>query len=91
MVLLEVKRSEKKNEFLYETTVKVNNGDLLKELCELHNLRLKVLRLSMACKDSTDLSKVTELDVNAYGQPTRPDESGFRTGVPPPPEARAPC
>ena len=51
MVLLEVKRSEKKNEFLYETTVKagcfhliafyieVNNGELLKELCELHNLR----------------------------------------------------
>lgn len=101
MVLLEVKRSEKKNEFLYETTVKVNNGELLKELCELHNLRLKVLRLAMACKElakhgplrpeetrgiSEDLSKVTELDVNAYGQPTRPDESGFRTGVPPPPE-----
>jgi hypothetical protein len=26
MVLLEVKRSEKKNEFLYETTVKVPQG-----------------------------------------------------------------
>eukprot|EP00933_Yihiella_yeosuensis_P061769 TRINITY_DN64614_c0_g1_i1.p1 TRINITY_DN64614_c0_g1~~TRINITY_DN64614_c0_g1_i1.p1 ORF type:complete len:293 (-),score=71.05 TRINITY_DN64614_c0_g1_i1:139-1017(-) len=101
MVILDVKRGEKKNEFLYETTVKVNNGDLLKELVELHNLRLKVLRLSMACKElskhgplrpeetrgiSEDLSKVTELDVNAYGQPTSPDENGYRTGCPPPPE-----
>jgi len=101
MVLLDVKRGEKKSEFLYETTVKANVGDLLKELCELHNLRIKVLRLSMACKElakhgplrpeetrgiSEDLSKVTELDVNAYGQPTKPDEQGYRTGCPPPPE-----
>lgn len=101
MVILDVKRSEKKNEFLFETTVKVGIKDLLKELCEVHNLRLKVLRLAMACKElgkhgplrpeetrgiSEDLSKVTELDVNAYGQPTRPDEHGYRTGCPPPPE-----
>jgi len=101
MVVLDVKRSEKKNEFLFETTVKANIGDLLKELCELHNLRLKVLRLAMTCKElakhgpirpeetrgiSDDLSNVTELDVNAYGAPTNPDEHGFRTGCPPPPE-----
>lgn len=101
MVVLDVKRSEKKNEFLFETTVKANIGDLLKELCELHNLRLKVLRLAMTCKElakhgpirpeetrgiSDDLSNVTELDVNAYGTPTNPDEHGFRTGCPPPPE-----
>lgn len=101
MVILDVKRSEKKNEFLFETTVKANIGDLLRELCEVHNLRLKVLRLAVTCKElakhgplrpeetrgiSDDLNKVTELDVNAYGQPTAPDENGYRTGCPPPPE-----
>lgn len=101
MVIIDVKRSEKKNEFLYETTVKIGCGDLLRELCELHNLRLKVQRLAFTCKElakhgpirpeetrgiSDDLSNVTELDVNAYGMPTNPDESGYRTGCPPPPE-----
>lgn len=101
MVILNVKRSEKKNEFLFESTVKVGVADLLKELCEVHNLRLKVLRLAVTCKElakhgpirpeetrgiSEDLSKNTELDVNAYGQPTNPDEQGMRTGCPPPPE-----
>lgn len=101
MVILDVKRSEKKQEFLFETSVKLNVSDLLRELCELHNLRLKVLRLAVTIKElakhgpirpeetrglSDDLSKVTELDVNAYGQPTNPDEHGYRTGCPPPPE-----
>eukprot|EP00928_Gymnodinium_smaydae_P032167 TRINITY_DN23369_c0_g1_i2.p1 TRINITY_DN23369_c0_g1~~TRINITY_DN23369_c0_g1_i2.p1 ORF type:complete len:319 (-),score=81.66 TRINITY_DN23369_c0_g1_i2:56-931(-) len=101
MVILDVKRSEKKNEFLYETTVKISNKELLKELCEVHNLRLKVLRLAISCKElakhgpirpeetrgiSNDLSNVSELDVNAYGKPTNPDEHGYRTGCPPPPE-----
>jgi len=101
MVILDVKRTEKKNEFLYETTVKSSVSDLLKDLCEVHNLRLKVLRLAVTCKElakhgpirpeetrgiSDDLSKVSELDVNAYGQPTNPDEHGMRTGCPPPPE-----
>lgn len=101
MVILDVKRSEKKNEFLFETTVKANVGDVLKELCELHNLRLKVLRLAMSIQElakhgpirpeetrgiSDNLSNVSELDVNAYGQPTNPDEHGYRTGCPPPPE-----
>jgi len=101
MVILDVKRSEKKNEFLYDTTVKASVGDTLNELCRLHNLRLKVLRLAVSCKElakhgpirpeetrgiSDDLSKVTELDVNAYGKPTNPDEHGYRTGCPPPGE-----
>mmetsp|Transcript_55061 Transcript_55061/g.144816 ORF Transcript_55061/g.144816 Transcript_55061/m.144816 type:complete len:291 (-) Transcript_55061:54-926(-) len=101
MVILDVKRSEKKNEFLFETTVKANVGDLLNELVEVHNLRLKVLRVAMCCKElakhgplrpeetrglSDDLGKHTELDPNAYGAPTNPDEHGYRTGCPPPPE-----
>lgn len=101
MVVLDVKRSEKKNEFLFETTVKANVGDTLQKLCEVHNLRLKVLRLAVSCKElakhgplrpeetrgiGDEIGKVSELDANAYGQPTNPDEHGYRTGCPPPPE-----
>mmetsp|Transcript_85405 Transcript_85405/g.167111 ORF Transcript_85405/g.167111 Transcript_85405/m.167111 type:complete len:290 (+) Transcript_85405:131-1000(+) len=101
MVILDVKRSEKKNEFLYETTVKSEIKNLLRDLCELHNLRLKVLRIAVTMKElashgpirpeetrgiSDSLSNVSELDVNAYGQPTNPDEHGYRTGCPPPAE-----
>jgi len=101
MVILDVKRTEKKNEFLFETTVKIDVKDLLRELCDLHNLRLKVLRLSVTCKElakhgpirpeetrgiSSEIGKVSELDANAYGTPTNPDEHGYRTGCPPPPE-----
>merc|ERR1719355_523500 len=99
MVLLEVKRSEKKNEFIYETTVSIPVKDLIEELVEVHNLRLKVLRLAISCKElakhgpirpeetrglSDETTKVTELDVNAYGTPTNPDPYGYRTGCPPP-------
>merc|ERR1719486_1212455 len=99
MVILDVKRNEKKNEFLYETTVKMNVKDLLQDLCEVHNLRLKVQRLAVTCKElakhgpirpeetrglSDDTSKISELDVNAYGTPTNPDPYGYRTGCPPP-------
>lgn len=101
MVLLDVKRGEKKNEFLFETTVKANVGDLTRELCDLHNLRLKVLRLAGTCKElakhgplrpeetrgiSDSTGSVSTLDVNAYGTPTNPDQYGYRTGCPPPPE-----
>jgi len=101
MVILDVKRSEKKNEFLFETSVKGNVGDVLRELCEVHNLRLKVTRLALSCKElakhgplrpeetrgiGDEIGKVSELDPNAYGQPTNPDEHGYRTGCPPPPE-----
>jgi hypothetical protein len=101
MVILDVKRDEKKNEFLFETTVKANVGETVRELCEVHNLRLKLLRLAMCCKElakhgplrpeetrgiSDGTGKISELDPNAYGQPTNPDEHGYRTGCPPPPE-----
>lgn len=101
MVILDVKRSDKKNEFLFETTVKANVGDILNNLCTVHNLRLKVVRLALSCKElakhgplrpeetrgiGDEIGKVSELDPNAYGQPTNPDEHGYRTGCPPPPE-----
>ncbi len=33
---------------------------------------------------SEDIGKMSDLDVNAYGKPTHPDEYGHRTGCPPP-------
>lgn len=101
MVLLEVKRSDKKNEFMFETRVTVGVRDLIDELVELHNLRLKVQRLALTLKElakhgpirpeetrgiSDDTSTAGGLDVNSYGKPTHPDQYGFRTGCPPPPE-----
>ena len=35
---------------------------------------------------SGTIGSVSELDINAYGTPTNPDEHGYRTGCPPPPE-----
>lgn len=101
MVILDIKTTNKRDEFLFETTVKANVGNVLRELCEIHNLRLKVLRLAGSCKElaahgpirpeetrgiSDSLGNVSELDVNAYGRPTAPDQYGYRTGCPPPPE-----
>merc|ERR1719183_2792087 len=86
---------------MYETSVKNPVTELLAELCELHNLRLKVLRIAVSAKElakhgpirpketrglSDSVSDNTPLDVNAYGNPTNPDQYGYRTGVPPPQE-----
>jgi len=101
MVLLHVKRSEKKNEFLFETTTKIPCQELLTQLVKLYNIRLKVCRLARCLKElgkhgpirpeetrglNDETTKYTPLDVNAYGAPTNPDEHGFRTGCPPPAE-----
>jgi len=99
MVILHVKRGEKKNEFLYETTVSNGVKDMIDELVEVHNLRLKCIRTAMFVKElathgpirpeetrglSDEVGKMSELDVNAYGKPSNPDEHGYRTGCPPP-------
>mmetsp|Transcript_2583 Transcript_2583/g.6045 ORF Transcript_2583/g.6045 Transcript_2583/m.6045 type:complete len:288 (+) Transcript_2583:43-906(+) len=104
MVILHVKRTEAKNEFLYETTTAMEVGALLAELTEVHNMRLKVLRLAQYLKDlathgpirpeetrglTDETAKISELDINAYGKPTNPDPHGYRTGCPPPPETAA--
>lgn len=47
MVLLHVKRSEK-DTFLFETSVKAEVDTVLRELVKIHNLRLKVGRLTSA-------------------------------------------
>lgn len=101
MVLIHVKKSDKKSEFLVEKTVKMTGSEVLHDLVTLHNLRLKVLRLAKCITElakhgpirpeetrglSEETSRVTPLDVNAYGKPVAPDEYGYRTGCPPPQE-----
>ncbi|KYF46606.1 putative protein c21orf59 [Toxoplasma gondii TgCatPRC2] len=102
MVLIHVKTSDEKNQFLYETQTSVRIGHLQEELIELHNLRLKTIYLSDACKGlsahgplrpeetrglTAEVAKLSDLDIHAYGEPTNPDPTGYRTGVQPPPEA----
>lgn len=99
MVLMHVKRTNDKNEFLFETTVAKTVTDVVNELVVVHNLRLKVQRLAVSMQElakhgpmrpeetrglSDETAKCTELDINAYGAPTNPDPHGYRTGCPPP-------
>jgi len=50
MVLIHYKKSDQ-NQFLYESTVKIPVEDLIGELVEVNNLRLKVDRLAVAMED----------------------------------------
>lgn len=50
MVLIHYKKSDQ-NQFLYESTVQIPVEDLLKELVEVNNLRLKVDRLCVSMED----------------------------------------
>lgn len=50
MVLIHYKKSDQ-NQFLHETTVQNKVEDVLKELVELNNLRLKVDRLAVSLED----------------------------------------
>jgi len=99
MVILHVKKGEKKSEYLVETLTTKTVDEVKAELVEVHNLRIKVLRMSMALRElgkhgplrpeeTRGLSDDTKfpLDINAYGKPTAPDEYGYRTGCPPPGE-----
>lgn len=99
MVILHVKKGDKKNEFLFETLTSKTVSEVRKEITDVHNLRLKVLRLAMCLgelgkhgpirpEETRGLSEDINfpLDVNAYGKPTCPDEYGYRTGCPPPGE-----
>jgi hypothetical protein len=99
MVLLHIKKTNDKNEFLFESTVQKSVLEVVTDAVEVHNLRLKVQRLAVSVQElarhgpirpeetrglSDETGKVTELDVNAYGTPTNPDPYGYRTGCPPP-------
>ena len=50
MVLIHYKKSDQ-NQFLYESTVQIPVEDLVKELVEVNNLRLKVDRLCVSMED----------------------------------------
>ncbi|PFH35635.1 putative protein c21orf59 [Besnoitia besnoiti] len=101
MVLIHVKTTDEKNQFLFETQAAVRVNELREELVDLYNLRLQTLQLADACKGlaahgplrpeetrglTAEVAKLSDLDVYAYGQPTNPDPTGYRTGVQPPPE-----
>jgi hypothetical protein len=79
--------------------VKKTVKDVILEVAEVHNLRLKVQRMANTMTElakygpmrpeetrglSEETGKVSELNIHAYGEPTNLDEYGYRTGCPPP-------
>jgi len=65
MVKLHVKRSDD-NQFLFETTVEINVRDLIRQLVELHNNRLRIQRLKM---EGDELAK--------HGPSKHPEKQGL--------------
>jgi len=50
MVLIHFKKSDH-NQFLFDTVTSIPTDELLKQLIEINNLRLKIDRLAMALED----------------------------------------
>ena len=65
MVLIHCKYKGEEQQFLYETTVEIGVKDLIKELVEVHNLRLRIQRL----KSEGD-------DLATHGPCKPPDKQG---------------
>jgi len=99
MVILHVKRGEKDNQFLAEFRATTSVDQVVSDVVELHNLRLKALRLAVCLKELAKHGPLRpeetrgissdhnfQLDPNAYGKPTAPDQYGYRSGCPPPGE-----
>jgi len=95
MVMLHMKRSDDQ-QFLYETTVEAKVNDVIKEMCEIHNLRLRVHRLFLEggelaefgparepSKVGIDDYKVKDSEKSAW---FKEDPTGRRTGNAPMPE-----
>ena len=66
MVLIHCKYKGEEQQFLYETTVEIGVKDLIKELVEVHNLRLRIQRL----KSEGD-------DLATHGPCKPPDKQGL--------------
>mmetsp|Transcript_11136 Transcript_11136/g.36659 ORF Transcript_11136/g.36659 Transcript_11136/m.36659 type:complete len:287 (-) Transcript_11136:2620-3480(-) len=69
MVLLHVKRADEQHQFLYETTVAANVGDVVREVVEINNLRCRIGRLK---DEGGELAK--------YGPAKHPDKAGLEEG-----------
>jgi hypothetical protein len=65
MVLIHMKRADD-NQFLFETTTTTSCDEVIRKLVEVHNLRLKILRLVNACED-----------LIKYGPAKPPDQQGI--------------
>ena len=98
MVVIHIKKGDG-DAFLYETTCQTNNADLIKELCEIWNLRLRLAQLAGGVRDvglygpmkPTDQFGIDSIKEEAgetieKGEYYRPDPSGHRTGNGPGPQ-----
>lgn len=98
MVVIHIKKGDG-DAFLYETTCQTNNGDLIKELCEIWNLRLRLAQLVGGVRDvglygpmkptdqfGLDTIKEEAGEIIDKGEYYRPDPTGHRTGNGPGPQ-----
>lgn len=97
MVVIQLKRSET-DQFLYECTTKDSNDKVIRELCDVHNLREKLSRLATMVEElakhgpakpegERGLDEIQEKDGKAIAKGPHycPDPLGNRTGNAPPP------
>ena len=105
MVIIHCKYKGEEQQFLYETTVEIGVKDLIKELVEVHNLRLRIQRLKSEgddlathgpCKppDKQGLDEDIQAEADGVELPPRgptycKDPIGKRTGEAPVPQAQA--
>ena len=105
MVLIHCKYKGEEQQFLYETTVEIGVKDLIKELVEVHNLRLRIQRIKSEgddlathgpCKppDKQGLDEDIQAEADGVELPPRgptycKDPIGKRTGDAPVPQAQA--
>ena len=72
MVLIHCKYKGEEHSFLYETTVEIAVKDLIKELVEVHNLRLRLQRLKSEGDDLASHGPCKPLDKQGLHRGARP-------------------
>jgi len=77
MVLIHCKYKGEEHSFLYETTVEINVKDLIKELVEVHNLRLRLQRLKSEGDDLASHGPCKPLDKQGLDEDIQAEADGI--------------
>ena len=73
MVVIHCKGKSEEHQFLYETTVDIPVSQLVKELVDIHNTRLRIQRLKVrASEHSTSIRKRSSRPFERRASPARP-------------------
>jgi len=77
MVLIHCKYKGEEHSFLYETTVEIAVKDLIKELVEVHNLRLRLQRLKSEGDDLASHGPCKPLDKQGLDEDIQAEADGI--------------